>query len=244
MLTQDLNAVIRGVRLAGATGVVVKDSHATCKNLLIDQLEPGTQLISGFGSDKDGMMDGIDATFDAAILVGYHGMAGAWKAMMDHALVGGLHRFWINGEEAGEIAVSAAVAGAYGVPTILVTSDEVGCMEAEKCLANVHTYCTKEGFARYMGRMLHPSETGPGIEEAATLSLRSLPTIQPYTVDGETTMRIEFRDLEQADLPARLEGVERLNGYSLQWTSPNFIEAHRRALAVFSLSMQGRRSLN
>src|SRR5258708_2786980 len=102
MLTHDVNAAIRGFRAAGATQVVVKDAHATCKNLLIEDLEPGTELISGFGSRKDGMMDGIDESFDAAALVGYHGMAGALNALMEHALIGGLHRFWINGQLAGE----------------------------------------------------------------------------------------------------------------------------------------------
>src|ERR1700733_3200655 len=115
MLTHDVNAAICGLRAAGATEVVVKDSHATCKNLLVDELEPGTQLISGSGAGRDGMMDGIDDSFAASLLVGYHGMAGAERSLMEHALVGGLHKFWINGELAGEIAVSAAVAGAYGV---------------------------------------------------------------------------------------------------------------------------------
>lgn len=65
MLTHDVNAAIRGLRSAGATRIVVKDSHATCKNLLVAELEPGTELISGNGAEKDGMMAGIDESFDA-----------------------------------------------------------------------------------------------------------------------------------------------------------------------------------
>ena len=59
MLTGDVNAAIRGARAAGATEVVVKDSHAICKNLLIDELERDTQLISGMGAGTLGMMEGI-----------------------------------------------------------------------------------------------------------------------------------------------------------------------------------------
>jgi len=242
MLTHDVNAAIRGLRAAGATEVVVKDSHATCKNLLVDELEPGTELISGFGSGKDGMMDGIDASFSASLLVGYHGMAGALNSMMEHALVGGLHRFWINGELAGEIAVSAAVAGAYGVPTILVTSDKAACDEAEACIPGVRTYSTKDGYGRFMGRLKHPSVTGPGIEQAAKQALEDASGIAPYVIGGHVTMRAEFHKVEEADLPAQLENVDRIDAYTLEWTRPDFTTAHRAALSVFNMSIQGRRS--
>jgi D-amino peptidase len=159
MMTHDVNAAVRGARSAGATEIVVKDGHAYCKNLLIDELEPGTQLISGIGGGKDGMMNGIDSSFDAAVLVGYHAMAGVSNAFMEHALAGGLHRFWINGEPAGEIAASAAVAGAYNVPLVAVASDSAGAEEARSLLRDVSCYATKFGQAKYMGRLLHPSET-------------------------------------------------------------------------------------
>ena len=242
MLTLDVNAAIRGFRRAGATEVVVKDSHATCKNLLIDELEPGTQLISGFGAGNDGMMDGIDPSFSACALIGYHGMAGAEKALMDHALVGGLYRFWVNGAEAGEIAVSAAIAGAYGVPTLLVTSDEVGCREAVECLPGVRTFSTKVGFGRFMGQLAHPSTIAPGIEGAAHEALKDAESCRPYAIDGAVTMRVEFRTVEEADLAAQLENVDRLNGYTLEWTRSSFLAAHRAALSVFNMSIQGRRS--
>ena len=242
MLTLDVNAAIRGFRRAGATEVVVKDSHATCKNLLIDQLDAGTQLISGFGAGNDGMMDGIDSSFGACALIGYHGMAGAEKALMDHALVGGLYRFWINGTEAGEIAVSAAVAGAYGVPTLLVTSDDVGCKEALDCLPGVRTFSTKVGFGRYMGQLAHPETTGPAIEAAAHEALKNAESCRPYSIGGAVTMRAEFRNVEEADLAAQLENVNRLSGYTVEWTRPSFMTAHRAALSVFNMSIQGRRS--
>ena len=242
MLTHDVNAAVRGLREAGATEIVVKDAHATCKNLLVDELEPGTQLISGFGSGKDGMMDGIDESFDAALLVGYHGMAGALHAFMEHALIGGLHRFWLNGKLAGEIAMSAAVAGAYGVPLVLVTSDLAACKEAEEDIDGVRTYSTKEGYGRFMGRLKHPSETGPGIQGAARAALEAASAIPPCVIKGPTTMRAEFRNVEEADLPAQLEGVGRIDAYTLEWTRDNLMAAHRTALNVFNLPMRGRQS--
>jgi len=241
MLTHDVNAAIRGARLAGATEVVVKDSHAGCRNLLIDELESGVELISGIGSGTMGMMEGIDASFDAVFLVGYHGMAGTPSALMEHALAGGLHRFWVNGVESGEIAVSAAVAGTFGVPTVLVTSDDAGCGEASRMLPGVRTYTTKHSLGRYMGRLLHPSVTGPGIENAAAEAVRGLSATAPFRVEEPVTMKITFRSVEEADLAATLPTVRRLDGYSLEWSADDYLTAHQIAYNVFHLSIQGRR---
>ena len=41
LMTQEANAAILGARAAGATEVVVDDSHGSMRNLLIEQLEPG-----------------------------------------------------------------------------------------------------------------------------------------------------------------------------------------------------------
>lgn len=241
MLTADVNAAIRGARAAGATEVVVKDSHATCKNLLIDELEPGTQLISGMGAGTLGMMEGIDSTFDASMLVGYHAMAGGF-GMMEHALVGGLHRLKMNGQPAGEIAVSAAIAGAFGVPTVLVTSDQGGCDEAMATLEGIRTFATKQGIGYAMGKMLSPSVTVPGIEAAADAAVRKAKEIKPYTLDGRVTMSVAFRSSQEAEAAASLADVSRVDAYTVEFEGESFLKAHHLALNVFGLSMVGRRS--
>ena len=244
MLTGDVNAAIRGARAAGATEVVVKDAHGNCKNLLVDELEPGTQLISGFYPRNDYMMDGLDDSFGAAMLVGYHGMAGTLHGMMEHALSGGVHRFWMNEELAGEIVVSAAIAGSYGVPTVLVTSDRAGCDEAVQALTGVTTYETKEAFGKYMGRMLHPSETWPAIEAAAKRAVQSAHDTVPYRITGPVTLRAEFRTSEEADYASILPSLSRRDAYTVELTGQALREAHSAMLAVFQLASKGRDSRN
>ena len=148
MMTHDVNAAVRGARAAGATEILIKDSHGNSKNLLIDMLEPGVRLISGHGSGTDGMMEGIDETFDAAMLVGYHGMAGATTGIMEHTITGGVHRIRVNGQLCGEIGLSAGVAGRYGVPLVMISSDAVGCREAADLITGIETATTKDGLGR------------------------------------------------------------------------------------------------
>jgi D-amino peptidase len=242
MLHHDVNAAIRGARAAGATQIVLKDGHGSCRNLLVELLEPGVELISGAHAGRNGMMEGLDSSFDAAMLVGYHAWAGARNGMMDHALVGGLYRCWINGQEAGEIAASAAFAGAHSVPLVCVTSDEVGCDEAARLLPKCEVYATKRGMGRYAGQLLDPTITKPGIEEAAQRGCAGRSAIPPYVIAGPVTFRIAFRTTNEADLASTLPVCTRLDGYTIELTRPDFVTAHSDAYVVFALSIMGRSS--
>lgn len=241
MLTGDVNAAIRGAREAGATQVVVKDSHATCKNLLVDELEAGVQLISGYGWGRLGMMEGIDGSFDACMLIGYHAMAGSF-GMMEHALVGGLHRLLINRRPAGEITVSAAVAGAFGVPTVLVTGDTACCDEAANWVDGVKCVSTKQGVGRSMGVLRQPSETWPEIQAAAKSAVAGAAGVEPFSISGPVVLDVSFRTSEEASM-ARQSPISRMtDAYAVSIEAPDFLEAHHRALNVFQLSIAGRKS--
>jgi D-amino peptidase len=240
MYTHDVNAAIRGARAAGATHVLVKDGHNTAKNLLIDQLEPGTELISGIGAGMNGMMEGIDDSYDAAMLVGYHAKAGTAHGVLEHALAGGLHRFWINGEDSGEIAASAGVAGALGIPLVFVSSDDAGCDEAAALIKGISTYSTKKGIGKVVAHLKHPSVTGPGIEAAAAAGVKAAKKIRSLTYRGKVTMRVEFHTVDLTDMAATLLDVKRIDGYTVEFSRPNFLEAHSMAYNVFGLAAHAR----
>lgn len=238
MMSHDLNSAIRGARRAGATEIVIKDSHGNSKNLLIEDLEPGVELISGHGAGRDGMMQGINATFDAALLVGYHARAGALGGIMEHTITGGIHRIIINGQEIGEIGLSAAAAGQYGVPLLAVTSDLAGCQEASKLISGLKTAITKEGIGRYMGQLKHPSETGPLIEDTIARSLEEK-SAAPFAFSTPLQLSIEFNRAEEADMSAKLSNVERLDGYTVGGTYPNFPAAHQAIWNCVAMSFEG-----
>ncbi|MFI5385202.1 MAG: M55 family metallopeptidase [Fimbriimonadales bacterium] len=244
MMTHDVNAAIRGARAAGAKEIVVKDSHNNSKNLLIDQLEPGAQLISGLGSGIHGMMEGLDATFDCALLVGYHAMAGTTAGVMEHTYTGGVHHLWINDKPSGEMGMSTAMAGFFGVPVVMVSSDKAGCDEAAALISGVATAPVKFGLGRYMGRVLHPSDTGPLIEKAAEKGVRSAKSIKPGKVAEPSTYRIEFNRSEEADFAAKHPAAKRLDAYTIEVVAATYEIAHQLAQNIIVFSGNGIRSQN
>ena len=243
MMTEDVNSAIRGTKAAGAKRIVVKDSHGNSKNLLLDQLEPGVELISGHGTDGTlGMMMGLDGTFDAAMLIGYHGRAGTLHGIMEHTISGRVHRMWINGEEQGEIGMSRGVAGAFEVPVVMISSDLAGAAEFEAMGLGGTAVVVKEGYARYMGRCLPREDASRKIEEGASNALEIKAETKLYRPSSPVVFRIEFNRSEEADLAGRLPGVNRIDAYTLEYESGSFLESHQMAWAIFGMGGLGAQS--
>lgn len=235
MMTHDVNAAIRGARAAGAHTICVKDSHNTGKNLLIDELEDGVELISGAGSGRDGMMEGVDDNFDCALLIGYHAMAGTHLGIMEHTISGMVHRLRINGEPAGEIRMSAATAGQYGVPTVMISSDEAGCAEAGHLIPSIEQAVVKTGLGRYMGRLKHPSITGTLIERNAEQAVAKAKSMIPLVIEGPVSIELEHNRTEESDTAELTPGWHRIDGFTIGATCPDWASAHlaiRRAMAA------------
>lgn len=239
MISHDVNAAIRGARAAGASEVVVKDSHGTSKNLLIEDIEPGASLISGTGFGMtDGMMQGVgDGAFDAAVLVGYHAKAGTARGVMEHTYTGGVHRVFLGGREVGEMGLSMGVAAHYGVPTVAVTSDDAGVAEARDLVPSIATASVKTGLGRYSGRLLHPSETAPLIEAAVRRGVEARESMALVDYPAPLTMAIEFNRSEEADLCERFPGMRRKNGFTVEGEFAGFTEAHTAFVTLISLSL-------
>lgn len=71
IMTGEVNAAIEGALEAGATKIVVSDSHGIGQNLLVEELNPKARLIRAWPRPLL-MMEGIDESFDAAIFFPSH----------------------------------------------------------------------------------------------------------------------------------------------------------------------------
>jgi D-amino peptidase len=104
----EANAAVAGAFDAGATEVVVLDSHGGGTNLHPDQLDRRATLISGTPRPW-GMVAGLDATFDAMVFVGYHAGASVSEGVLAHTFNRSPRSVRLNGQVVGEGGLSAAV---------------------------------------------------------------------------------------------------------------------------------------
>src|SRR2546422_3715177 len=167
LMTAETNAAVAGARRAGATHIVVNDSHGDMRNFLLDELDEGVEVISG--ADKPYSMGaGLDPTFEVAFFVGYHASVGRERAIMDHTYGGRtIYALRINGREQSEATLKAALAGAFGVRTALITGDRATIDEAAAELPGIEAVVVKEALGRQAARSLHPVEACRRIEAGA-----------------------------------------------------------------------------
>src|SRR5687768_4549617 len=64
IMAGETNAAIDGAFRAGATDVLVRDSHGSKQNLLPGDVDPRARLLRGVSAGPRNMMEGIDESFD------------------------------------------------------------------------------------------------------------------------------------------------------------------------------------
>lgn len=233
LMLGEVNAAVEGALAAGAARVVVNDSHWNMRNLRIEELHPAAELISG--SPKPfSMVQGLDASFDAALFVGYHAMSGTSPASIDHTYTDAIHHVWLNGREVGEIGINAAFAGFHGVPVALVTGDQLATAEARALLGEVATVQVKEAYSRSAARCLPVAEARRLVREGARAALAQ--RRGPLRFDAPYALKVEFVNTGQAEMAALMPGSERLDHRVVQYSHTSYVEVYRAWRVFYNLA--------
>ena len=237
-MAEDVNAAIEGALAAGATEIVVNDSHGSMRNVDPDDLHPRAVLISGTPKPLS-MMQGIDATFAACLFIGYHAKAGTENAILDHTISSSVVRsIRINGIEMPELGLNAAIAGYYGVPVVLVSGDTAVCRQTGEILGkDVVTVAVKEAFGRLAAKLVPMGEARQMITAGVRQALGRLPRVKPYKLSAPCEFELGYHVSAQADMGAMLlPNVKRLDARTLAFSADDYIEGFRTLRALISLA--------
>jgi D-amino peptidase len=223
IMTGEANAAVEGAREAGATEVVVRDAHGSARNILPDLLDSEARLIRDWSGGPLDMMEGIDKTFDAVIMVGYHARAGTPDAILKHTMNGTTFDMKLNGKPVPEAGLNAAIAGYFGVPVVLVTGDLAFTVQAKELLGDVSTVAVKEGIGK-AGKMIHPDKTSEMIKAATAEALRNLARYRPFKLTSPVTMELTFTREDLVAKPVLYPGAKRTGDRSVAFTHNDFME--------------------
>lgn len=203
----DLAAVVRGLRDAGASEILVLDGHGNGA-ILPHLMPPGAKCITG--TPRPGPLAGLDDSFDGLIMLAFHAMMGTPDGVLCHTQSSRTeNRYWYNGVESGELAQIAAIAGHYGVPPILVTGDEATCRETRQFFGNdCVTVTVKKGLSREAAVLYPFSETRKALCEGARLAVAAIPRCRPYTLKLPIQAKKQWLVFDKPDGPGRLETKE------------------------------------
>lgn len=234
MATAEVNAAIEGALAAGARRIVVQDGHDSGENLLREALHPAAELLSG-GMAIARYMPGLDGSFDAAMLVGFHARMGTAQAHFDHTIsTACISEVRLGGTPVGEIGLYAAYAGVYGVPVAMVTGDRAGVAEAEELLGDVATVAVKEGLGRFSAVVGAPEVIRPRIRAAAEQGLRA--RRPPWTPRGPLRFEIDFLRSAEADMAEMVPGSARVGPRTVAYGHDDPATAFRGMEAMVNLA--------
>jgi len=199
-LMGDIAAVVRGLRAAGATDIVILDGHGPGA-FVPHLMEGGAKYVTG--KPRGPWLTEFDGSFAGVVQLGAHAMMGTPDGVLCHTQSSKTeNRYWYNGVESGELAQVGAIAGHYGVPTILVTGDEATCREATRFFGpECVTVAVKRGIAREAAELYPFNETRQALYDGAQRAVAAIGRCKPYTLSLPIQAKKEYLVFDDPNKP-------------------------------------------
>jgi D-amino peptidase len=227
LMTAEVNAAIEGALAAGATEIVISDSHGNGENLLLEKLPRDVVLIRSWPRPLM-MMEGIDASFDAAVFIGYHASTTNPAGVRAHTISSArLADIRLNGVSVPEAGINAAIAGHFGVPVIMISGDDVIIEETRTLLGDIEGAVVKEAISFHSAKTLMPEVAFELIREKVTAALQRLDDFEPYELETPITLDVRFKNYRPSEMLAYLSIVERTDSHSIRFVGRNMVEVSK-----------------
>lgn len=147
IMTDEVNACIKGLKQAGVDEIVVRDAHDSSRNLLFTQFQEDVKIIRGWSNAPCDMMDGLDETFDGVIYIGYHSPSRSDGNPLSHTMNTTSHvHMKLNGKVLSEYHLNTYYAMNFNVPAIMISGDENICNIAKDENDLITAVPTKQGY--------------------------------------------------------------------------------------------------
>ncbi len=237
LMTEEVNAAIRGAFNGGATEVVVADGHGNMSNILVEEVDPRARLVSG-NNRVMCQLEGLDDSFDGILFVGHHGREGASDAVISHTLAGiCVTEMMINGQVVGETQMNAIVAGGgFNVPALFISGDDMYVEEVKETLPDVESVVVKYARNRLAAELIHPSVVQKDIEEKVELAVKNVGNIKPVQIEGPVTFEIEFKGPQQAQMTSTIPTVQMISATRITFTCDDIVTAYKHMWACVMIA--------
>jgi D-amino peptidase len=242
LMVGETNAAIEGALTAGATEILVNDSHWNMFNLLPEDLHRSARVLQGekAWSMVAGAQPAPDGSpsFDVALFVGYHARAGHGRGTIAHTYSGAPVETRVNGRPIGEYGLNALALGAWGIPVGLVTGDDALAEEVADWLPWAERVIVKHADGTHSAASAHPAIARERIQAAAEEAVRraGYGSLSVFEVERPVTIEVDYAKGVRADFGAIVPGAERVADRTVRFTADDPVDAYRGFLAINRLA--------
>lgn len=171
------------------------------------------------------MMAGLDATFDAALFVGYHASTTNPHGVRAHTMSSAhLAKVILNGSAVSEGEFNAAYAGALGVPVIFASGDDVAMAELKSRVGNLETVETKRALGFHSAETLTPDAAVERIQAGAQAAFTRMHDFKPLVIKTPIILEITFKNYTPAEMLTYLRIVERVDSHTVRFVGKEMAE--------------------
>lgn len=225
-MTDEVAAACEGALEAGATEIWVKDAHGEARNLVPARLPTEVRLIRGWSSHPFMMVQGLDETFQAVMMIGYHSRAASGTSPLAHTLTGSFTHILLNDRYASEFLIHAYAAATVGVPVVLVSGDQGLCDEVAEVNPAIATVAVKEGIGGSTVN-IHPSLATARIREAAARALSGDVARAQIALPAHFSIELRYRDHTKAYALGFYPGAEAVDAHTVRFEADDYFDVLR-----------------
>ncbi len=223
-MTEEVKAAIDAAFEAGATEIMVSDSHGNGQNLLIEKLPRNITLVRAFPRPLL-MMQGIDETFDGVIFLGYHTGTTNPQGVRAHTMSSAnLTDVRLNGVSMPEAGLNAAIAGHFNVPVIMISGDDAIVKEATALLGEIEGAVVKWAYGFHSARTLMPEAAYELIRRKVKQAIGRIKDCKPYKLKTPVQLDVRFKNYRPSEVLSYLSIIERTDSHSIRFTGKDMIE--------------------
>ena len=226
-MTQEINAAIEAAFAAGATEIIVCDSHGNAQNILIEKLPKNVYVVRGFPRPLI-MMQGIDETFAGVIFLGYHASTTNPQGVRAHTMSSArLADVRLNNISMSEGSFNAAIAGHFNVPIIMVSGDDAAVKEVTAIVGDIEGVVVKWNYGFHSAKTMTPEASYDLIRERTRRAIGRIRDFKPYKPKMPVQLDVRFKSYRPSEVLSYLSIVERTDAHSIRFTGRDMIETSK-----------------
>lgn len=226
LMAAEASAAAEAAFAAGASEVLVNDSHGGFRNMPPDLLHERARIIQGKPRYLS-MVAGVEQGVDALCLIGYHSRAGG-RGILAHTInSAAFASVRLGDHELGEAGLYGALAGEYGVAVVMGSGDDVFIGENRPLFPGAAWAETKRATGFNSGVSLSPAQSCEAIRAAVAQGLAGRAACQPLRFAGVQRVTLRCQSPAMADLFCQWPRFERLDGVTLAFDAPDVESAVR-----------------
>jgi D-amino peptidase len=224
-MTDEAVAAVHAAADAGATEVVVSDSHGNGESLLVERFPKDVRLVRSFPR-RGAMMAGLDASFAAAVFIGYHASTTNPTGVRAHT-VSSAHftRVALNGVAVTEAEFNAAYAGEFDVPVVFVSGDDAAIQEINGRLGPLDSVVTKRTLGFHSAETLTPAAACDAIYQGVRSAIGHRDQRKPLKITHPITVELSFKSYRPAEMLTYLRAIQRVDAHSVRFVARDMQEA-------------------